>query len=74
MAHGFKVVPLSADDEVRMVVGVVMRAQALRTVVCAACRRRGAVKGTHLLARVGHEVDVQRRWVSCGLEEAQGHI
>src|SRR5689334_22197038 len=59
VADHFDVVPVRIDDESCVVVRVVFRAQARRTVVPGARLQSCAIEGIDLLASLGHERDMK---------------
>src|SRR4051812_5831829 len=74
VANHLDVVPVQANDERRIVVRVVVGAQAGRTVVLATRLKRGAMESIHLAAITGHKSQVKvRRFLVC-LEQAERHL
>ena len=71
MANHFDVVPVRTDDESRIVIRVVVRAQTRRTIVFATRLQSQAIESGDLLAILGRERQVKMRWVLVGLEQAQ---
>ena len=71
MAHHFDVVPVRPDDEGGVIVRVVLRPQARRTVVPAARPQGRAMEGIDLLATFGRERQMQVRRLLLGLADAQ---
>src|SRR5512142_74376 len=71
VAHRFDVVPVGPDDERRVVVGVIVRAQARRAVVLAAGGECRAVEVVDLLAIRRAEREVQRRRLAGGLVQPE---
>ena len=71
VANHFDVVPVRTNDESRVVVRVVVRAQTRRTIVLAARLQGRAMEGCDLLAILGHERQVKMRRRLLGLVQAQ---
>ena len=71
VTHRFDIVPVRSDDESRIVVRVVLRAQARRTVIFATRRQRRAIERVDLLVVIGNERNVKMRWFLPGLEQTQ---
>jgi hypothetical protein len=63
MANGFDVVPVRTNDESRIVVRVVLRAQTRSTIVFATGRQGRTKKRIHLLVTLGRERQVEMRGV-----------
>src|SRR5215470_10046383 len=72
VANHFDVVPVRTNDESRIVVRVVVRAQTRCTIVFATRVQSGAIESFDLLAIVGRERQVKRRRLLLGLVQAQG--
>lgn len=66
VANHFDVVPVRTNDECRIVVRVVVGAQARSTIVFATRLESRAVEGFDLLAIVGRERQVKMRWLLLG--------
>src|SRR5881396_3337132 len=71
MANHFDVVPVRTNDESCIVVRVVVRAQARRTIVFAARLQSRAIESFDLLAILGCERQVKMRRLLLGLVQAQ---
>lgn len=71
VANHFDVVPVRTDDEGRVVVRMVFRAQTRRTVVFATRLHGRAIEGFDLPAILGREGQMKRRRVIFGLVKAQ---
>ena len=71
MANRFDVVPVRTNDESRIVVRVVARAQTRRAIVLAARLQRRAIESVDLLATLGRERQVKMRRLLLGLVQAQ---
>ena len=71
MANHFDVVPVRANDESCIVVRVVVRAQARRTIVFATRLQSRAIESFDLPATLGRERQVQMRRLLLRLEQAQ---
>ena len=71
VANRFDVVTVRTNDESSIVVGVVMRAQARRTIVFATRLQRRAIESVDLLAILGGERQVKMRRRLLGLVQAQ---
>ena len=71
VANHFDVVPVRTDDESRVVVRVVLRAQTRRTIVFATRRQGRVIESFDLLAMVGRKGQVKMRWLLLGLVQAQ---
>ena len=74
MAHHFDVVPVRTDDEGRIVVRVIVRAQTGRTMVLAARRQGRAMEGIDLPAVGGGERQVKMRRLLVGLAQAERRL
>src|SRR5688500_3781403 len=74
VANHFDVVAVRTDDESRVVIRVVARAQSRRTVVLAARFHSAAIESLDLLAILGHERQVKVRRLLFGLEQAQRNL
>ena len=71
VANHFDVVPVRTNDESRVVVRVVVRAQTRRTIVLAAGLQGRSIESFDLLAILGRERQVKMRRLLLGLEHAQ---
>ena len=71
VADHFDVVPVWTNDESRIVVRVVLRAQTRCTIVSAARRQGCAMEGFDLLPVLGCECQMQMRRLLFGLAQAQ---
>jgi hypothetical protein len=71
VANHFNIVPVRTCDDSRMVVRVVVRAQARRTVVFATGCQGRAIESVDLPAVAGPERQVKMRRLLPGLEQAQ---
>src|SRR6185503_19822021 len=71
VANGFDVVPVGADHEGRVVVGVVLRTNARRTVVAGTCLQGRAIERFDLLPSPGGERHVKTGGLLMGLEKAE---
>jgi hypothetical protein len=74
VADGFNVVPIGASDERTIVVGMVARAQAGRTVVFPTCFERRTVERIDLLAILRDECKMKMRRLLLGLLQPQGRF
>jgi hypothetical protein len=74
VANNFDVVPVRSNDESRIVVRVVVRAQARGTVVFATRLQGCTIESVDLLAIFGRERQVKMRRLFVGLEQAQGSL
>lgn len=72
VANHFDVVPVRTNDERCVVVRVVVRAQARRTIVFPARLQRRTMESFDLPAILGHERQVKMRGLLVGLVRAQG--
>jgi hypothetical protein len=70
----FDVVPVGTDDESGIVVPVVVRTAARRTIVLATRLQSRAMEAVDLLAIHGLERRVKMRRLLAGLEQAQGNL
>ena len=71
MANHFDIVPVRSNDKSRIVVRVVVRAQARRTIVPATRLQSRAIKSLDLLAILGRKRQVKMRRLLPGLIQAQ---
>ena len=71
MANDFDVVPVRANDESRVVVRVVLRAQTWRTIVIAPCFESCAVEVFDLPVILGREGQVEMRRLLLDTADAQ---
>src|SRR5688572_23605884 len=74
VANRFDVVPVRTYDESRIVVCVVVRAQARRAIVFGAGLQSRAIEGFDLLAILGAERQVKMRRLLIGLKQAQRNL
>jgi len=74
VANHFDVVPVRTNDESRIVVRVVVRAQTWRTIVFATRLQRRAIESFDLLTILGHECQMKMRRLLLGLVQAQGGL
>ena len=68
MANHFDIVPVWANDKSRIVVCMVVRAQARRTIVLATRLQGCVIESFYLLAILGHERQVKMRGRLVSLE------
>src|SRR5438477_12000049 len=71
VANHFDVVPVRTNDKSCVIVRVVLGAQTRRTIVFATRLQSRAIESFDLLAILGRERQVKRRWLLLGLEQAQ---
>ena len=71
VANHFDVVPVRTNDESRIVVRVIFRAQTRRTIVFATRLHSRTIESFDLLAILGRERQMKRRRLLLGLVEAQ---
>ena len=71
VANDFDVVPVRTNDESRIVVRLVVRAQTRRTIVFATRLQGSAIEGFDLPAIFGRERQVKMRRLLLGLEQTQ---
>jgi len=71
VANHFDVVPVRTNDESRIVVRVVARAQTRRTIIFATRLQSRAIESVDLLAILGRELQVKMRRLLLGLVQAQ---
>jgi hypothetical protein len=71
VADHFDVVSVRADDESCIISRVVFRVQTRRTIIFATRLQSRAIESFDLLAILGTERQVKRRWLLLGLVEAQ---
>jgi hypothetical protein len=74
VTHSFDVVPVRTNDESRVVVRVIVRAETRPTIVLATRGESRAMERVDLLAILGHERQVKMRGLLVALIEAQRHL